>query len=61
MEVTSLDRATENFKPFHFVVGIGGGRALDVAKYFAWQNAKLFTYLPQCRSMLLLDIEQVSV
>jgi len=43
MEVTNLDKALKNFEPFHFVVGIGGGRALDAAKYFTWQkNAKLF-------------------
>ena len=43
MEVTNLDEAINNFEPFHFVVGIGGGRALDAAKYFAWQkNSKLF-------------------
>ena len=43
MEVKNLDKALNDFNPFHFVVGIGGGRALDAAKYFAWQkNAKLF-------------------
>ena len=43
MEVTNLDKALNSFSSFHFVVGIGGGRALDAAKYFAWQkNAKLF-------------------
>lgn len=43
MEVANLDEAINNFEPFHFVVGIGGGRALDAAKYFAWQkNSKLF-------------------
>ena len=59
MEVTNLDKAIENFQPFHFVVGIGGGRALDAAKYFAWQKMQnSFMCLHLCQLMLPLDKEQ---
>ena len=59
MEVTNLDEAINNFEPFHFVVGIGGGRALDAAKYFAWQKIQnYFMYLLQCLLMQHLAKDQ---
>ena len=37
IEVADLDRALTEYVGLGAVIGVGGGQALDVAKYFAWR------------------------
>ena len=43
LNIETLEKDYEKFKKFNAVVGIGGGQAVDAAKFFSWKsNAKLF-------------------
>ena len=43
LNIETLESDYEKFKNFNTVVGIGGGQAVDTAKFFSWKsNAKLF-------------------
>jgi glycerol dehydrogenase-like iron-containing ADH family enzyme len=43
IEQTDLDRDAAELKDIRAIIGLGGGQALDVAKYFAWRrNLPLF-------------------
>ena len=43
LNIETLENDYERFKNFNAVVGIGGGQAVDAAKFFSWKsNAKLF-------------------
>jgi len=43
LDINTLEENYNNTKKFNAVVGIGGGQALDTAKYFSWKsNRKLF-------------------
>lgn len=43
LNIETLENDYEKFKNFNAVVGIGGGQAVDAAKFFSWKsNAKLF-------------------
>mgnify|MGYP000002599754 FL=1 len=43
LNIETLESDYERFKNFNAVVGIGGGQAVDAAKFFSWKsNAKLF-------------------
>ncbi len=45
MERTSLEADTSKLRDFASVVGLGGGQAIDAAKYFAWRlNLPLFQF-----------------
>jgi glycerol-1-phosphate dehydrogenase [NAD(P)+] len=40
IEVSRLDRQEAELPEFGAVIGLGGGQALDVAKYFAWRRGR---------------------
>ena len=43
LNIETLENDYEKYKNFNAVVGIGGGQAVDAAKFFSWKsNAKLF-------------------
>ena len=43
LNIETLENDYDKFKNFNAVVGIGGGQAIDAAKFFSWKsNAKLF-------------------
>lgn len=43
LNIETLENDYSKFKNFNAVVGIGGGQAVDAAKFFSWKsNAKLF-------------------
>ena len=43
LNIETLENDYDKFKNFNAVVGIGGGQAVDAAKFFPWKsNAKLF-------------------
>ena len=43
LNIETLENNYDKFKNFNAVVGIGGGQAVDAAKFFSWKsNAKLF-------------------
>ncbi len=43
LNIETLENNYDKFKNFNAVVGIGGGQAIDAAKFFSWKsNAKLF-------------------
>tara|TARA_B100000282_G_scaffold45181_1_gene28098 strand:+ start:1185 stop:2255 length:1071 start_codon:yes stop_codon:yes gene_type:complete len=43
LNIETLENDYDKFKNFNAVVGIGGGQAVDAAKFFSWKsNAKLF-------------------
>ena len=43
LNIKTLENDYDKFKNFNAVVGIGGGQAVDAAKFFSWKsNAKLF-------------------
>lgn len=43
IEQVDLDRDAASFKDIRAIIGLGGGQALDVAKYFSWRrNLPLF-------------------
>jgi glycerol-1-phosphate dehydrogenase [NAD(P)+] len=46
IEVAELDRQSERLPPFGAVIGLGGGRALDVAKFFAWRRERPLFQVP---------------
>jgi glycerol dehydrogenase-like iron-containing ADH family enzyme len=45
IEMADLDRALPEYSDMRSVIGVGGGQALDVAKYFAWRlGLELFQF-----------------
>lgn len=51
MEEEALLSALAELPPFASVVGFGGGRALDAAKYFAWRSGRPLFQLPSALSV----------
>jgi len=51
MEEESLLAALARHSDFRSVVGFGGGRALDAAKYFSWRSGKPLFQLPTALSV----------
>ena len=46
LELADLERAAEALPPFASVIGLGGGQALDVAKFFAWTTRRPLFQVP---------------
>ncbi len=46
LELAELERAAEALPPFASVIGLGGGQALDVAKFFAWTTRRPLFQVP---------------
>ena len=45
LEESYLENQISNFEQYDTIIGLGGGQALDIAKYFAWKcNLKLFQF-----------------
>ena len=45
LEEISLEKEISYFNKFDTIVGLGGGQALDIAKFFSWKcNLKLFQF-----------------
>jgi len=51
MDAEDLERALETLPPFEAIVGIGGGRAIDTAKYFAWRKRRPLFQIPSSMSV----------
>jgi glycerol dehydrogenase-like iron-containing ADH family enzyme len=50
LDVDELDRDTEALPAFMSVIGLGGGQALDVAKYVAWRRRRPLFQAPTAMS-----------
>jgi len=46
LELADLERAAEALPPAAAIIGLGGGQALDVAKFFAWTRRLPFFQVP---------------
>ena len=46
LDVEELETAVDSLPPFASVIGLGGGRAMDVAKFFAWTRGKPLFQVP---------------
>jgi glycerol-1-phosphate dehydrogenase [NAD(P)+] len=46
IEVAALDEQVERLPEFAAVIGLGGGQALDVAKFFAWRRGRPLFQVP---------------
>src|SRR5271169_740640 len=46
LEVEYLDRLVKELPTVDTVVGIGGGQAVDTAKYFAWKRGCKAVFIP---------------
>jgi len=45
LEETNLEKEINKFKDYDTIIGLGGGQAIDIAKYFSWKcNLKLFQF-----------------
>jgi glycerol dehydrogenase-like iron-containing ADH family enzyme len=51
MERTVLDQAAETLPPIDTVIGVGGGSALDFAKYLAWKRDLRLVLIPSIVSV----------
>jgi glycerol dehydrogenase-like iron-containing ADH family enzyme len=51
LERSDLDRLAAELPPFASVVGLGGGQALDVAKYVAWARGRPLFQVPTVMSV----------
>ena len=51
MEVSVLERQLEGLPPCDTFVGIGGGQAIDMAKYFAWKRGTRLVSIPTVLSV----------
>jgi glycerol dehydrogenase-like iron-containing ADH family enzyme len=51
IEQTDLDRDAAGLKDVRSIIGLGGGQALDVAKYFAWKRNLPFFQAPTALSV----------
>ncbi len=51
LERTDLDAEMAGLPPFACVVGLGGGQALDVAKYVAWKTRRPLFQVPTAMSV----------
>jgi glycerol-1-phosphate dehydrogenase [NAD(P)+] len=50
IEVADLDRSLSEYSGMRSVIGVGGGQALDVAKFFAWRLGLQLFQLPTALS-----------
>jgi glycerol dehydrogenase-like iron-containing ADH family enzyme len=46
LDVADLERDLDVLPPFNSVIGLGGGQASDVAKYFAWRRGRPIFQVP---------------
>ena len=46
LELADLEKAAADLPPHASIVGLGGGQALDVAKFFAWTNRRPLFQVP---------------
>ena len=46
LELADLEKAAADLPPHASIVGLGGGQALDVAKFFAWMNRRPLFQVP---------------
>jgi glycerol dehydrogenase-like iron-containing ADH family enzyme len=46
LELDELGAAVDGLPPFGGIIGLGGGQALDVAKFFAWRTRKPLFQVP---------------
>lgn len=51
MDVEMLDKVLDRQPPAECIVGIGGGRAVDTAKYFAWKRRLPLFQIPTSMSV----------
>ena len=51
LDINSLDNDFDKIKNFNAVVGIGGGQALDNAKFFSWKSNKKLFQVPTSMSV----------
>jgi glycerol-1-phosphate dehydrogenase [NAD(P)+] len=51
MERADLEAALPQMKPYASVIGLGGGQAIDAAKYFAWRLDKKLHQFPTSLSV----------
>ena len=51
LDINTLENEYEKIKDFDAVVGIGGGQALDTAKFFSWKSNKKLFQVPTSMSV----------
>ena len=51
MDAKTLDEDLQQLPPFSSVVGLGGGQALDTAKYFSWRRQRPLFQFPTSLSV----------
>jgi len=51
LDINTLENDYEKIKNFNAVVGIGGGQALDTAKFFSWKSNKKLFQVPTSMSV----------
>jgi len=51
LDISTLENDYEKIKNFNAVVGIGGGQALDTAKFFSWKSNKKLFQVPTSMSV----------
>lgn len=51
MESSTLEQEHAGLQPFDLTIGLGGGMAMDIAKYHAWKGAKPVYQIPTAISV----------
>ncbi|SVA11442.1 uncharacterized protein METZ01_LOCUS64296, partial [marine metagenome] len=51
LDINTLESDYEKIKNFNAVIGIGGGQALDTAKFFSWKSNKKLFQVPTSMSV----------